>query len=190
MEPQLGLGLWNAWPFFVLYWLPMPVLQRARPDVLRLLNSGEPTAGEKRRRVFIWLLLLVGFVYALFLPLQVGTPWFYVGMSVALAGLALFGSAVREMVAWPDLNRPLTSGAYRFSRHPMYVGAAIMFIGVGVACTSVLFVLYSVVSFAAYAASAGGEESECLEHYGAEYSSYLARTPRWLGFPRRDEAAR
>ena len=186
MEPQLGLGLWNAWLFFLYYWLPMPLLKRFRPDVLAALSSGEPDAGERRRRGMTWLLLLVGLGYSLFLPLQVGTSWFYTGMPIALAGAAFFGWAVRAMIVWPDLGEPLMSGAYRLSRHPLYFGEAVMFVGAAIACSSILLMLFGVVSFTVHVRSAVSEEAECLERHGEAYARYLARTPRWFGLPRRD----
>ncbi|MBN1857336.1 MAG: DUF1295 domain-containing protein [Dehalococcoidia bacterium] len=183
MEPQLGLGILNAWLFFLLDWLPMPLLRHFRPDVLRLLNSGEPTVEQRRRRTAVWLLFLAGFVYALFLPLRVGAPWFYIGMTIALVGFCFYGSAVRAMLAWPDLNRPIVNGSYRFSRHPLYVGEVVMFAGAAVASSSVLLAAYAVAMFVLHASNAESEEADCVERYGETYADYLGRTPRWLGLP-------
>jgi len=59
-----------------------------------------------------------------------------------------------------------------------------MFIGVGIACASWVFlmfaIVYSILSFI-YAIT---EERYCLAKYGDAYREYMTRTPRWIGIPK------
>jgi protein-S-isoprenylcysteine O-methyltransferase Ste14 len=84
----------------------------------------------------------------------------------------------------PIDKEPLTKGLYRYSRHPMYVTQALMFIGVGIACASWVFLLFTVIYTIPSIICASPEERFCLEKYGDAYREYMNRTPRWIGVPK------
>ena len=180
-------GLWNAWLFFVYYWLPMPALRVFRPATLDSLSGGEATPSKARKRVVLSALFLAALVYSVFVPFKVGTLWFYIGLPLALLGALFYGLSVRELMREELEASPLQHGAYRFSRHPLYVGEFVMFTGVAVACASAWILVYAALTFGLHAADAGREEEDCLERYGETYAAYMRRTPRWLGLPRRDD---
>ena len=182
MEPALGFGLWNAWLFMLYTFLPMPLLVAAGKLSLRGAFS-PPSNG---RELAAWLLWLAGFGYSLLLPLRAGTAWLAVGLPIALVGAVAFGGVIAVWLRTADAGRPYTSGLYRYSRHPMYVTQAVMFTGVSIACTSPVFLAYTLLTAVMTAGSALREEKGCLEHYGEVYGEYMRRTPRWLGMPRRD----
>lgn len=183
MEPTLGFGLWNAWLFMLYHFLPMPLLVAAGRLSLRGAVS-PPSNGRERAP---WLLWLAGFGYSLVLPLRVSTAWLAVGLPIAIVGAVAFGVVIVAWLRTTDDGRPYTSGLYRYSRHPMYVTQAVMFMGVSIACASPVFLAYTLLTATMTIGSALREEKGCLEHYGEVYGEYMRRTPRWLGMPRRKE---
>jgi len=139
---------------------------------------------ERKLYPVMWIVWLLAVVYSIFLPLQLGTIWFYVGLPIALVGLITFTIGIVPFATTPVEDEPITRGLYRYSRHPMYVTQALMFIGVSIASASWVFLLfaigYSILSFV----GAIPEERSCLEKYGDAYRDYMNRTPRWIGMPK------
>jgi len=89
----------------------------------------------------IWLLALG---YSVFLPLQLGATWFYIGLSVFIIGLTLMALATFNFIATPA-DQLITKGAYQFSRHPMYVATFFICLGAGIATGSWLFIFFSII---------------------------------------------
>jgi len=181
----MEFGLWNAWWFFLYYWLPMPLLRTFRPANLDSMSGGEFTPSEARQRVILYVIFFAALAYSLFVPFRLGTLWFSIGLPVALLGAVFYGFAVRELMREELDKAPLRHGAYRFSRHPLYVAEFTMFVGVAVACSSLWILLFALITFAFHAAHAAEEERDCLARYGEPYAAYLSRTPRWLGITSR-----
>ena len=77
-------------------------------------------------------------MYSLVLSLQVTTFWFYFGISVFILAMAVNLLAVYNCWNTPR-NQLMMSGAYRISRNPMYVSWLLMFISIGVASVSWLY---------------------------------------------------
>ena len=116
--PEFGLGLWNAWIFMV-------------PSLLLMLLSirlfGEkraPAASMRMSRTKLSFCLVSKFIYfaavaySFFLPLKLGTTWFYAGLPLTLAGLV---GSVLTVASWAGTpaGEMVTKGIYRFSRHPI-----------------------------------------------------------------------
>ena len=178
--PAFEIGLCNAWIFMLYNFLPMPFLTLMhRPG-----EPVPPSDSEKKLRPFAWIVWILGFVYSVFLPLKLGTMWFYIGLPIALVGLITFTMVMVTFFRTPFDVEPFTTGLYRYSRHPMYVTQALMFIGVSIACASWLFLLFTIVYTILPIISAGSEEQSCLNKYGDAYREYMDRTPRWIGLPK------
>jgi protein-S-isoprenylcysteine O-methyltransferase Ste14 len=128
------------------------------------------------------LLVLAG-LYSIFLPLKLGTVWFYAGLPIYLLGLAILMTAMVNVATTP-LGQPFVRGMYRYSRHPLYVSMLIIWVGVSVASASWLFLLLSIVNMGLFPFLVVAEERACLELYGDEYRRYLNLTPRWIGLPK------
>jgi protein-S-isoprenylcysteine O-methyltransferase Ste14 len=122
-------------------------------------------------------------IYSVFLPLQLGTPWFYVGLPIAGIGLI---TSVIVILNWASSPRgkPVTNGLYRYSRHPMYATAFIFFLGVSIATASWVFLLFTILLIGASFYFAPLEEESCLTEYGDTYRDYMDRTPKYVGIPR------
>ena len=182
LVPAFEIGIWNAWIFMLYNFLPMPLLMLVHRGLGREMRPHSEI--ERKLYPVMWIVWLLGVVYSIFLPLQLGTVWFYVGLPIALVGLIAFTIVIVTFATTPVENEPLTKGLYRYSRHPLYVTQALMFVGVGIASASWLFLLFTIVYTTLSIVGVGSEERSCLEKYGDAYREYIARTPRWIGIPK------
>jgi len=187
-SPAFEIGLWNAWIlmlYFPLHPLIMIVVDKAvgTGGIFKKMGDVPYEKGEKRAYVIYMVILLLLLAYSVFLPLKLGTLWFYVGLTTYLVGLMMFLTAIVSIATTP-LGHPFTQGIYRYSRHPLYFSISITFVGVSVASASWVFLLLSVVIMILQTSPAIAEERGCLETYGDEYQEYLNRTPRWIGMPK------
>ena len=182
--PAFEIGVWNAWIFMLYHFLPMPLLMLIHKGATEKVEPKPHSEIEKKTHPFIWIIWLLAVIYSVFLPLQSGTIWFYVGLPIALLGLITYTMVVVTFATTPLDKEPLTKGLYRYSRHPMYVTQALMFIGVGIACASWVFLLFTVIYTILSIICASPEERYCLEKYGDAYREYINRTPRWIGVPK------
>lgn len=181
--PAFEIGVWNAWIFMLINFLPMPILMRVHKGVL---EESLKSYGEANKTVYYiqWGLWALAFVYSIFLPLRLGTIWLYIGLPIALVGVVTYAIVIVSFATNPIGKEPVTTGLYRYSRHPMYITQLIMFIGVGIATASWLFLLLTIVYTGLMLIYAGSEEDGCLKRYGDAYREYMNRTPRWIGLPK------
>ena len=189
LTPAFELGLWNAWIFMLLVLLPLPLVVLFRKGVFKKTASVHAsilTGTENKIFIFSKITMLSVFIYSIFLPLQLGMIWFSIGLPIYLLGLIL------QTIAWVNVatspvDKPVTKGLYRYSRHPMYVTLPLIFIGTGIASASWLFLLLSIILIITHFYNAIPEEHECLEVYGNAYREYMNRTPRWIGIPKSEK---
>ena len=183
LAPAFEIGVWNAWIFMLYNFLPMPLLMVVHKGVAQ--EAAMPRTGMERHLYpVMWMMWLAAVVYSLFLPLQLGTIWLYAGLPIAIVGSIGFASVTATFATTQIEEKPLTDGPYRFSRHPMYVTQLVMFIGVGIACASWVFLLFAIVYCGLSFLYAVREERQCLEKYGDVYRQYADRVPRWIGLPK------
>jgi len=184
--PAFQVGVWNAW--MLMLYLPLSQLTMILVDkavgtaqMMKKMGYDVPyDKKEKRANTLGMVLLVLAGLYSIFLPLRLGTVWFYVGLAIYLLGLGMLATAMVNVATTP-LGHTFAGGMYRYSRHPLYVSMFIMWVGVSVASASWLFLLLSVLVMGLEASQAVAEERGCLELYGDEYRQYLNVTPRWIG---------
>jgi protein-S-isoprenylcysteine O-methyltransferase Ste14 len=180
LVPAFEIGLWNAWIF-------MPYLFLLMIFASKLKKGDDPGKAEidamsetgKRIFNFSFQVLFIAIIYSIFLPLKLGTLWFYAGLPIALLGLVALTIAIINFTTTP-WDKPITKGLYHYSRNPMYITTALFLTGVGTASASWLFLLLSVVFIILTIFRATNEERYCLKKYGKSYREYMNRTPRWL----------
>jgi len=186
--PAFELGLWDAWIFMGPSLLVM---------LLWMLVGAKKTKGDpaeswrlsKTKMAFCAFSKLIYFAavaYSVFVPLKLGTIWFYAGLPITLVGLV--GSVV-VLVNWDNTpaGKPVTKGIYRYSRHPMYVTEVLLLFGVSIASASWVFLLFPIVIGVGAVYFIKIEEAFTLGHYGKAYREYMNRTPRWIGIPKSQE---
>jgi len=187
--PAFKIGLWNAWIFILLVLLPMPLVALFRKDLFKKTDSIPAsfyTKTEYKILIFSKVIMFSVFIYSIFLPLQLGTIWFYIGLPICLLGL-IFQTIAWVNVATGPVDKPVTKGLYRYSRHPMYTNLPLIFIGTSIASASWLFLLLSIVLAITHFYNGIVEEHACLKAYGNAYHEYMNRTPRWVGIPKREK---
>jgi len=97
--PNLEIGLWNAWIFMLYHQLLCIVLLGSKG---LLIKSSATTPHKKIRRkvvTFLGLIYYLALIYSFFLPLKLGTTWFYIGLPIASEErfcLEKYGDAYRE----------------------------------------------------------------------------------------------
>ena len=97
---------------------------------------------------------------------------FMIGMAVAVAGELLRVWAAGHL----DKGREITrSGPYQFTRHPLYLGSALMAAGFVIAARSWIVAIVAVVYLAlTYGAAIRTEEASLDERFSGAYSDYRA----------------
>jgi len=186
--PAWKIGIWNAWIFMVPFLLVtlLCILLMTKKDA-----PGGPSRIPCKSKTTLLvataskIIYLPAVIYSVFLPLKLGTMWFYIGLPVTLVGLL---GSIEVMVDWAITlaGEPVTRGLYRYSRHPMYVTGIFMLLGVSIISDSWIFLIFTIIFGVGvtrpYVIKI--EEAQCLGHYGAAYREYMDRTPRWIGIPK------
>ena len=187
LMPAFELGLWNAWILVAAFFLINAGLISLIERKFNYKESrpSRPTYDEKEEKLTAILMgsVIASFIYSFFLPLKLGTVWFYVGLSFYMLGMIFVTAAELYYVSAPQ-DKPLTKGVYHVSRHPMWFGFFLILLGMGIACASWICLLLSTIFIVLQHILVGSEERWCLEHYGDAYREYMDRTPRWIGIPR------
>jgi len=178
--PAFEVGLWNAWILTTFLFL-LIMLSGLLPK-----NIGKriiPNKEDMKIRRIMLIVFFIMIIYSIFLPLKLGTVWFYAGLAVYVLGFIISIAALFSIAATkPD--EPFTKGIYRFSRHPISLGTLWPMIGTGIATASWLFLLLSAVLMVISRLLAISEEISTTKKFGNAYKEYMARTPRWIGIPK------
>ena len=187
--PEFEIGLWNAWIFMV------PALSIILLTFPMMMRKDAPGSARRAKRVpriplvfasLSKLLFIPAGIYSVFLPLQPGTSLFYVGLPITIVGLFV---GLMVWAGWVNTpaGEPVTTGIYRYSRHPMYLAMVLVLLGVSLIAVSWVFSLLTIITAIGVTRPyfVRIEEAECLRHYGDAYREYMKRTPRWIGIPKR-----
>lgn len=131
--------------------------------------------------------LLHGFVLPARLALPTGAR-IAVPAAAALLGLWTIGGAIRlfrrsgqDPKPWEPTPEIVSTGVYRFTRNPMYVGMALLQIGIGVGLANGWIVaLVPLVLVLVYWTAIRHEEAYLERKFGETYLTYKRRVRRWL----------
>ncbi len=110
------------------------------------------------------------------------------GSIAALAGMAALALATRDFRAtgqdpkpWKPTPELLESGVYAFSRNPIYLGFALLQVGVGFWIDNLWVILMTLPALAVvHLVAVRPEETYLEERFGAAYRDYRDRVRRWL----------
>jgi protein-S-isoprenylcysteine O-methyltransferase Ste14 len=184
--PAFELGVWNAWifilPIIIIFYLILPKIFGKR-------GSGEDLGLIKKEKILsiIYLsIVFASYAYTIFLPLKLGTIWFYAGLLVYLLGMFIWILAMLSFYTTP-VEKPVTKGVYSISRNPQYVGDFFINISISIACLSWIFLLVAIVNLLLLRNFVVAEEHFLLDKYGNAYRDYMNRTPRWIGIPKSEK---
>lgn len=86
------------------------------------------------------------------------------------------------LIGFEKTTRLVTTGAFRYIRHPMYTALMCLAWGVFLQRFTWLALLLVLASTALLFVTARREETECIEHFGDAYRDYMRRTRRFVPF--------
>lgn len=144
----------------VAYWLPLTVS-------MLLLGPGDWFGHSLLRESFVphttW-------VYAIGLGLAVA------GVVLAISSRALLGRNWSATVQLKQEHELITTGPYRFVRHPIYTGLLTLFLGNAVMVGDWRGLLAVAIVLASFWRKLSLEETWLAAHFGEAYRVYQART--------------
>ena len=181
--PAFEIGVWNAWIFMIwliiaFFLVPLNIIPKGREEGSDF--TAEFNKMQKYAIRSMHIIYLLSIIYSIFVPLKLGTAWFYAGLPIYLVGLISYAMVWVGFATTPP-DKLITKGIYRYSRNPMQLSQVIIFLGVGIATASWVFLLLSAAYIIAPLLWIDAEERHCLKFYGDAYREYMNRTPRWLG---------
>jgi protein-S-isoprenylcysteine O-methyltransferase Ste14 len=187
--PLFEIGVWNAWILWVLMFLSMIIpnffLSKEAKEKTKRATQFAPLNGTKKVLLYSThaVIMPAAAIYSIFLPLKTGTVWLYSGLLIILLSIVMT-IMVSISFATSPLDKPVTKGFYRISRHPIYLSAALMYLGIGIACASWVFLLCALLWIVIFHIVIPAEEGFLIEQYGNAYREYMNITPRWIGIPK------
>jgi protein-S-isoprenylcysteine O-methyltransferase Ste14 len=120
---------------------------------------------------------------------KVGLPewarWLGVGLGL-LCVLGIYwlfssiGSGITPTSATRREHQLVTSGPYRWVRHPLYTVGSSLFVAFGMTADNWFIALLGVLAFIGMAIRTPKEEANLIAKFGDEYREYMKRTGRFL----------
>lgn len=150
-------------------------------------KQGEHPFGDAGQLIFMGAFLIVWVGDSFFLHLTTSLSN-HVPLAIRLtvlilsliAALSLFKSGHVAVSGDQRPSRIISSGAFRYVRHPLYLASILTYFGLAVStCSLLALVLFvAICFFHNYLASY--EEKIMVSKFGEEYAKYMKRTGRWL----------
>jgi protein-S-isoprenylcysteine O-methyltransferase Ste14 len=187
--PAFEIGVWNAWILWVLMFLSMIIpdffISKEAKERAKRATQFAPFSGTKKVLAYSThaVIMPAAAIYSVFLPLEIGTAWLYVGLFIFALSLVMTVMITINFASTPA-DKPVTRGVYRISRHPIYLSAALMYLGIGIACASWVLLLCAILWIVFFHIVIPTEERFLIDQYGDAYRKYMDRTPRWIGIPK------
>ena len=122
---------------------------------------------------------------------KIGLPesirWLGVGIGI-LCVLGIYwlfssiGNGITPTSATRQQHQLVTSGPYRWVRHPLYTVGSSMFISFGMMADNWFIAALGLLAFIGMAARTPKEEANLIEKFGDEYREYMKHTGRFLPY--------
>ena len=183
--PTLELGLYNGWILFLVLVAGEGLMFLLYPrEVVARLTDFDRSKWKKWQRISFAIgktCSLICIFLIVFTPLKLVSIGNWFGVVIFIFGLAGLAASVITFRR-ASLDKPVTTGPYRFSRHPQQVSLFTILTGISIAIGS--WITFLVLSLSRLLNSAGdiAEENACLEYYGDSYREYMTQVPRYLLF--------
>jgi protein-S-isoprenylcysteine O-methyltransferase Ste14 len=103
------------------------------------------------------------------------------GVILLVAAAGLFRRAGTNLPPWEPTSVIVTTGPYRWTRNPMYVGMTLLYLGLAIGFDSVAaLLLLPLVLYLVQTQVIAREERYLEAKFGDSYRSYKSRVRRWL----------
>lgn len=185
---NLELGLYNLWIFLAagygLIWALMIFADRKRGRPIEDAEFYESPSGKKCG-IINRVHLLVVFLVCLLTPINFDSPLFWIGFPLYGIGIVLNAIAMYSFAVFTGgVN---TTGIYRYSRNPMYLGASLFYLalclmGWTISVSGFLLILILIWWLVLSHQAVLLEESFLEKKYGETFLRYKTRVPRYFLF--------
>lgn len=188
---NIEVGFYNLWLFLVLgyaiIWASMAWANRKRgkpfecPEIYELY-------GKKRIFVCGYLPFIALLIGSIFVTINIETL-FWIGLLIFISGIILNIMAMHSFARFT--GRLNTTGIYRYSRNPMYVGWFLFVLGLNlmgwsISLINTIFMVLSILWIVATHWSVLHEESFLENGYGNSFREYMKKVPRYVGIPKKN----
>jgi len=142
---------------------------------------------------FVYLIaVIVGvLLHAFVLPFPLNLPLLarlalalllgFLGASLIATAFRLFRRTGQDPKPWVSTPEIVSTGIYRLTRNPMYVGMALIQLSIGVGLgNGWILLLLPLVLVLIYASAIRHEEAYLERKFGETYTRYKASVRRWL----------
>jgi len=103
------------------------------------------------------------------------------GVFVMLSGTQRFRKLGNNLEPWKSANQIVSSGIYRVTRNPMYLGMALLYLGLGLALNSIGALVFLPIALLVIRTQVIAPEERYLEaKFGDEYLTYKNSVRRWI----------
>ena len=195
MDTARIIGLIILFTFYGSYFLKAFMLSKSG------IKTDRMGRGSKPRRTFVIEVVLksttsvaagvqlISIVFADKLPLLIQFGWARsIGFAISLSGIAVFITAMAAMRdSWragidnTQKTRMVKTGIYRYSRNPAFVGFDLFYIGMALAFSNGLNILFALALILLFHLQILEEEKFLPTVFGNEYFDYKRRTGRYFG---------
>ena len=87
-----------------------------------------------------------------------------------------------SLLAFEKTTQLVTSGIYRYIRHPLYSSLFLLTWGIFFKHLSITAVVLAIAATVFLVLTAKADEAECTQFFGAEYQEYMKHTKRFVPF--------
>ncbi len=176
------IGWFNAWLGTAPIILVMIVVFNFNKEAFKRATDNSAYQGKDRFRVLISSIVFYATViYAVGVPLKIGTVWFYIGLIIYLFGSIPYIISLLNYSSAP-INEPVVKGIYKISRNPMYFFSSLTLFGLAIAGTSFLMIILITIYTIFNHFIILSEERFCMQKYGQSYLSYTNNVSRYFLF--------
>lgn len=150
--------------------------------------SGEHPFGDLGQIIFLIIFLIIwifdSFVFYFSTIFSKYIP-IYVKLSIAGIVFLLAGYLARSglNIVFKEVRDPpqvINKGVFGLVRHPIYLGALLLYVGFILTTLSIISFVLLIFIFLFYNYISSYEEKNLEKKFGKEYSEYLKRVPKWI----------
>ncbi|UUX33678.1 methyltransferase family protein [Fundicoccus culcitae] len=162
--------------------IPLAIIRILIPQFLGLNYNQRITAfapmTDKQKQIYYVYQIVQVFLIAVpfYYNIQWASIWNYLGAILLVAGSILL------LIAILDFRQEglVTSGVYRWSRHPMYVAYYIYYLGAALLMNAWIYAILLVIFIISGHTIVLAEEAWCHETYPEAYKDYCQTTRRYI----------
>jgi len=174
---NFGLELYGGWWLILIYLIFANGLWFIFPRFVQIRFSKVPKIRYISTIYYVSYVLILTFgIFSLFEFVFC----FYIGIVLYISGLAVFISSIFYF-AINEIELPITTGVYKYSRHPVYFSSFLIWLGIAISTFNiVIFVLALILGFCSYKIALV-EEKNCAKQYNGAYKDYSKKAKLIIG---------